>query len=470
MVDSYGPDDRWRVDSLVTMLTIAGRECGPDVQDATAAYVGSAGQDVRAYAAHRLLKAVRDDDGGQVGLLNVGVWCVGEYGDLLLEPHSYVPREAGAGAGGDGPTDPADAGAPAPVAVTFMALDPDSVVSTVEAVVRRHTCPPGVKQRALTCFAKLRERFAGRAGEGTLDRLAKLVEEHGGSRCLELQLRSVEYAALINAARGVSVRLGDAGAGGDAGEEEDIFGVTAGGGPGAGPTTSPVGPEVARAAREALARMPAVDVKLMQKRREERSGTMTRLPSESADAPGDGGDGDIFGAPPGPASAAAPGGAGIGAGTGGETSLLDDIFSAPAVRNGGVTGPAKPAPAPAAEASQPSDVDLLSDIFSAPPVVAPAPAAPVGAGAMGAGPLDIFAPQPPALRVVLPEIEAHGVHGVLVLHAVVDRELVDVRVRSQVLQLRLIRVAQDRLEEPRLVGEVHLVLLGDDDLADVLVQ
>lgn len=369
VVDSYGPDDRWRVDSLVTMLTIAGRECGTDVQSATAAYVGSSGPDVRAYASHRLLKAVRDDDGGQVGLLNVGVWCVGEYGDLLLEPYSYVPA----------PVASDDDAVPDPVTVSFMALDPASVVSTVERVVRRHTCPEGVKQRALTCFVKLRERFAGRADEATLDRLTKLVEEHGGSHCLELQLRSVEYGALINATKGVSVRL--PAADGAGGEEEDIFGVTSGGG-GAGGTT-PVGPEVVKAAREALARMPTVDVKLMQKRREERSGMMTRIPS---DAGGDGED-DIFGVSSEPAAAAPSSG-------GGEASLLDDIFSAPpaAVQNGG--GPAAKPAAPAS--SQPSDVDLLSDIFSAPPV-APQPAAPIGGGlGMGASPLDIFAPQPAA--------------------------------------------------------------------------
>ena len=144
-----------------------------------------------------------------------------------------------------------------------------------------------------------------------------------------------------------------------------------------------MGPEVVKAAKEALARMPTVDVKLMQKRREERSGKMTRISSE---AEGDGED-DIFGVSSEPAAAAPSSG-------GGEASLLDDIFSAPpaAVQNGG--GPTAKPVAPAAAASQPSDVDLLSDIFSAPPV-APQPAAPIGGGlGVAANPLDIFAPQP----------------------------------------------------------------------------
>ncbi|EJK75008.1 hypothetical protein THAOC_03279, partial [Thalassiosira oceanica] len=353
VVDSYGPDDRWRVDSLVTMLTIAGRECGTDVQSATAAYVGSSGPDVRAYASHRLLKAVRDDDGGQVGLLNVGVWCVGEYGDLLLEPYSYVPAPVAS----DG-----DDAVPDPVTVSFMALDPASVVSTVERVVRRHTCPEGVKQRALTCFVKLRERFAGRADEATLDRLTKLVEEHGGSHCLELQLRSVEYGALINATKGVSVRL--PAADGAGGEEEDIFGVTSGGG-GAGGTT-PVGPEVVKAAREALARMPTVDVKLMQKRREERSGMMTRIPSDAGGGRGGRHLRRVVGA--------RGGGAVVGRGRGEPPRRhLLGAAGRRAERGGPAAKPAAPA------SSQPSDVDLLSDIFSAPPV-APQPPRRSGAG------------------------------------------------------------------------------------------
>lgn len=347
VVDKYSPEDRWRVDTLITMLTIAGRECNQNVQSSTAVYISSCSEDLRAYSTHRLLKAVRDDDGSQRGLLNVGIWCIGEYGDLLLRDYSYDP--------------PASSGVPAgetsaaPTTVSFMALEPSAVVDIVESVITRHTCKVDAKQRALTCFAKLRERFADAADDATLERLRKLIGRHEGSHSLELQLRSCEYGALMNAIKGVSIKRATA-----QGGEEDIFGGGGGGG-----SSESVSETVRSAAKEALARMPVVDVKLMMRKREERSGAMTMGGGDMMD-PFDGGNGAATGVVA-PRSSSG----------GGEPNLLDldDIFG-----GGGGGAPASVALAPAAKqngssvaaaAATPSDVDLLSDIFSMPPAAAP---------------------------------------------------------------------------------------------------
>lgn len=334
VVDKYSPSDRWRVDTLITMLTIAGRECAPDVQSSTAVYISRSEEDLRAYSTHKLLKALRDDDGSQRGLLNVGIWCIGEYGDLLLSDYSYNPPVVEEG--GEGP-------------VSFMASEPAEVVGIVEQIMTRRSCPAEVKQRALTCFAKLRERYASVADASVLDKLEALVKKHEGSHSLELQLRSCEYGALLNAIKGVVVKREAPVV------EDDIFGVSGGGG-----GTESVSDTVRAAAKEALARMPVVDIKLVQKKREERSGAIIE---GGAMDPLDGGH-------------SAP------VASGGGDSLLDlaDIFG------GGSPAPASPsqngnssfaAPAPAAAQS---DVDLLSDIFSAPAAPVPAPMAPMSGG------------------------------------------------------------------------------------------
>jgi AP-1 complex subunit gamma-1 len=346
VVDRYSPEDRWRVDTLITMLTIAGRECNSNVQSSTAVYISRSSEDLRAYSTHRLLKAVRDDDGSQRGLLNVGIWCIGEYGDLLLKNYSYDPPVSSSAPAGTDPT-----------TVSFMALEPSAVVDIVDSVTTRHTCKVEAKQRALTCFAKLRERFADAADDATLERLQKLVGKHEGSQSLELQLRSCEYGALMNAIKGVSVKRVPVQQG-----EEDLFGGGGGGG------SESVSETVRSAAKEALARMPVVDVKLMQRKREERSGAMTMSGGDMMD-PFDGGNGASNGVVALRTSS-----------DGGQPNLLDldDIFG------GGGSG-ATASVAPAHEAKQngsstvtaPSDVDLLSDIFSMPP--APALSAPASA-------------------------------------------------------------------------------------------
>ena len=370
VVDKFSPEDRWRVDTLITMLTIAGRECASNVQSSTVVYISRSAEDLRAYSTHKLLKAIRDDDGSQRGLLNVGIWCIGEYGDLLLKPYSYNPPSS-SGNIEEALTPPAET----PVTVSFMALEPGAVVDIVDEVMNRHSCPLEVKQRGLTCFTKLRERFANVADGATLEKLQTLVKKHEGSHSLEMQLRACEYGALINAIKGVSVKLpstSDNGSG-----EEDIFGTGGGGGGG----TENVSETVITAAKEALARMPVVDVKLMQRKREERSGSM--MEGDMMDPFDAGGDNGAAAAPAAPASSASGGG--------GDLLDLADIFgggpapAAPAtVKQNGSSAVAAPAPS--------SDVDLLSDIFSAPPVAATPVAAPLGGGGF-----DVFGSQPVAV-------------------------------------------------------------------------
>jgi len=323
VVDRFSPEDRWRVDTLITMLTIAGRETTRDVQSATIVYISRSAEDLQAYATHKLLKALRDDDGSQRGLLNVGIWCIGEFGDLVLQPYSYNPPSSNGAL-----SEVSDvANGTSPVTISFMGLQPEAVVLTVEDVMNRHSCPMEVKERCLTCFAKLSDRFTTTGDAATLQRLQELLQKSKTSHSLEMQLRSCEYDALLNAVKGiVPPKSGD----------DDLFGVTDGG----------VNPAVISAAKEALARMPVVDLKVLNKKK----------------ANTDFYDMDDSSSPTKMAPAAKKGG--------GDLLDLEDIFAAPAAAPDAVQQNGAAGAAPAAK----TDVDLLSDIFSA----APVPAAPAG--------------------------------------------------------------------------------------------
>ena len=367
VVERFSPNDRWRVDSLITMLTIAGRDSTRDVQSACAVYISRASEDIHAYATHKLLKAIRDDDGTQRGLLSVGIWSVGEYGDLLLAPYSYTaPPEVG--------QDGMDT-IQSPVTITFMELSPIMVVNTVEEVINRVSCPLDVKQRALTCFAKLSERYADKGDHEALQKLQTLIKKHESSHSLELQLRSCEYDALINAAKGIAPA--------PRASPDDIFGVEGGSGGGS------VGAGVVQAAKEALARMPMVDLKVLQKKQatSESFGadgeSVSRAP---AAAPAKSGGGDLldFDMLGGGDSGAQPqqnGGGGLfdskpsGGGEKSDMDLLSEIFSAqpaPAPAAGATAGGYDPFSAPApAQASAPAPVNPM-DLFGSSPVPAPA--------------------------------------------------------------------------------------------------
>lgn len=396
VVERFSPDDRWRVDTLITMLTIAGREASREVQNASVVYISRSSEDVHAYASHKLLKAIRDDDGSQRGLLVVGIWCIGEYGDLLLDPYTYTPAPS-AGEVSNG----------APVSITFMALDPSSVVSVIESVSNRHSCPETVKQRALTCFAKLSGRFADKGDAVALETLQKLVKKNQGSHSLEMQLRSCEYDALLNAAKGIKTAS-------KAPAADDLFGVADTGG-------GAVSDSVIAAAKEALSRMPVVDAKVLQKRREDAfaaslgSSAASKAPAASAPTPAPGGDLlDIFATDPTPAPAqnGAPTAA---AAEKSDLDLLSDIFAAaatttpmPAASSGGYD------PFGGVPAALPTPVQSNPlDIFGAPPPSATPSSASIGSNQLpvGSNSLDIFGAPPPSQQHSMPGTAAPMMGG-----------------------------------------------------------
>lgn len=383
VVDRFSPDDRWRVDTLITMLTIAGREASREVQNASVIYISRSSEDVHAYACHKLLKAIRDDDGTQLGLLVVGVWCIGEYGDLLLSPYTYTPAPS-AGEMSNG----------APVSITFMELDPSSVVGVVESVTNRHSCPEMVKQRALTCFAKLSDRFTDKGDAVALEKLQKLIKRHQGSHSLEMQLRSCEYDALLNAAKGIKTAP-------KAPAEDDLFGVADTGG-------TAVSESVISAAKEALSRMPVVDLKVLQKHKEDvfaaGLGSASVPKAAAVPAPAPGGDLlDIFASDPVPVPAqnGAPAPA---AAEKSDLDLLSDIFAASAVTSAPVVAPSGGGYDPFGGMPQAQPTPAQSnplDIFGAPP-----PAVAQSSASVGGNPLDIFGAPPPTQQQSMPGMAA----------------------------------------------------------------
>lgn len=236
-----------------------------------------------------------------------------------------------------------------PITISFMGLEPSSVVQTVEDVTKKHFCTEIVNQAALTCFAKLSERYASVADADSINKIQQLIGKHKSSASLELQLRACEYGALLRAVKGdVNV------------ESDDIFG---------GPVDVS---KVKEAAKEALARMPIVDLSIFMRKQNmdggyshsgERNGHENGFVNEDK-------------------SSTAP------ASNSTEPNLLDldDIF-------GGTPDPPKAAPSSNnqvnnVEPTTPSnDVDLLADIFSAPP-------APVATPASNPSTMDIFGSQP----------------------------------------------------------------------------
>ncbi|CAN0381121.1 unnamed protein product, partial [Discosporangium mesarthrocarpum] len=91
VVEDHCPSPRWRVDTLITMLSVAGGHCDPSVPAAAVSYTTQTAS-LHAYAAHKTLRLMQEDL-SQGGLTTAGVWFAGEYGDLLLRPCPPPPPD-----------------------------------------------------------------------------------------------------------------------------------------------------------------------------------------------------------------------------------------------------------------------------------------------------------------------------------------------------------------------------------------
>lgn len=340
VVQTYSSSDIWRIDTLITMLTIAGRECSPDVVHVSIAYISRSNDDLRAYATHKLFTAIRDDDGSQKGLLIAGVWCIGEYADLLLKDYTYTPNVKSTGTEGD--IIPAQQ-----QPVTFEALEPSAIVDIVERVTKRPAASiqdNSLNQVVLTCYAKLTERIASKESSPALfERLTHLLQKHSTSHSLELQIRACEYSALLQPSSAGAV---------------DPFGVKENIGSAANFTAT---------AKEALARMPVVDMDLIiRKQRLAARNALGELESIDGGAPSHSKQQKITNANYNkPAASSA------------SNDLLDlmDIFSGtnpPEPKSSQQNG-AKQVEKSETASSSKSDVDLLADIFSVPSTISSAP-------------------------------------------------------------------------------------------------
>lgn len=298
IVERFSPTKKWRIDTLITMLSVAGAVLDDSVSRTSILFIAQA-EGFHAYAAHRLYQSLCEDT-DQIGILQTGIWCVGEYGDLLTQTCPSYQGDIGPTGGYPGAAE-------------------STIIELIVKCSRLHNSDVSIKSLCLNALVKLSVRYSGQSKQ----QIAQFLEPFGSSMSVELQQRAIEYSKLL--------------------QMDQLRGM-------------------------ALGKMPVLDEESLRKKRMveevQASGTIEdHVPMPSTD--NNGGQAnlldldDIFGGGGGGNTNSNTGGASLGAPSGG------GLLGSPATN----TAPAT------------SNVDLLSDIFSAP---APAPvSAPVTSSNMG---------------------------------------------------------------------------------------
>ncbi|XP_010636044.1 AP-1 complex subunit gamma-like 2 isoform X2 [Fukomys damarensis] len=161
--ERFAPTRRWHIDTILHVLTTAGTYVRDDAVANLTQLIGSA-QELHAYSVRRLYQALVEDI-SQQPLVQVAAWCIGEYGDFLLENCEE--------------TEP-------------LQVEEEEVLALLEKVLQSPMSLPATRGYALTALMKLSTRLPG-----DTNRIRQVVSIYGSCLDVELQQRAVEYNVLF---------------------------------------------------------------------------------------------------------------------------------------------------------------------------------------------------------------------------------------------------------------------------------
>ncbi|KAK4485779.1 hypothetical protein RD792_008426, partial [Penstemon davidsonii] len=166
IVEKFSPEKIWYIDQMLKVLSEAGNYVKDEVWHALIVVITNA-SNLHGYTVRSLYKAVQTA-GEQETLVRVAVWCIGEYGEMLV--------------GSAGVLDIED-----PITVTEA-----DAVDVVEAAIKRHPLDLTTRAMCLIALLKLSSRFPSCS-----KRINDIVLHHKGSLVLELQQRAIEFSSII---------------------------------------------------------------------------------------------------------------------------------------------------------------------------------------------------------------------------------------------------------------------------------
>jgi AP-1 complex subunit gamma-1 len=173
VADRFAMSKRWHIDSIVAVLETAGNLTNEAVASDLVVLI-SQSKSLHSYSVHKLFTSVAgtEDKDAQLALIHVALWCIGEYGELLVTAAGAETASAGA-------------------EETYPVVSEEAVLALIERLSVGIVATVRTKEYILTACAKLCSRFTS-----TQTRLAALIAKYSSSVHLELQQRAVEYGVL----------------------------------------------------------------------------------------------------------------------------------------------------------------------------------------------------------------------------------------------------------------------------------
>ncbi|KAL8196542.1 hypothetical protein R6Q57_024837 [Mikania cordata] len=166
IVEKLSPDKIWYIDQMLKVLSEAGNHVKDEVWHALIVVITNA-SNLHGYTVRALYKAIQKST-DQETLVRVAVWCIGEYGDMLVNSIGMLNLED-------------------PITVTE-----NDAVDVVENAIKHHMSDLTTRAMCLVALLKLSSRFPSCS-----QRIKDIVAQSKGSLLLELQQRSIEIDSII---------------------------------------------------------------------------------------------------------------------------------------------------------------------------------------------------------------------------------------------------------------------------------
>ncbi|XP_020979092.1 AP-1 complex subunit gamma-2 isoform X1 [Arachis ipaensis] len=167
IVSKFSPEKIWYIDQMLKVLSEAGNYVKDEVWHALIVVITNA-TELHGYTVRALYRAFQTS-AEQESLVRVTVWCIGEYGDLLVNNVGMLDIE-----------DP------------ITQVTESDAVDVLEIAIKRHESDLTTKAMALVALLKLSSRFPSCS-----ERIKEIIVQFKGNLMLELQQRAIEFNSIL---------------------------------------------------------------------------------------------------------------------------------------------------------------------------------------------------------------------------------------------------------------------------------
>ncbi|BBN00790.1 AP-1 complex subunit gamma-1 [Marchantia polymorpha subsp. ruderalis] len=176
LVQKFAPNKQWYIDQMILVMAEPGNHVREEVLRTLIVVISNA-PELHGYTVRSLFRTMQHWN-GQESLAQVTVWCIGEYGEMLVNHLNELEGEE-------------------PLTVTES-----DAVDVIETVMKDVRSSSNTQAFALTALLKLSSRFPSNT-----QRIKDMIKPHKGSLILELQQRSIEFGAILNRHENIKATL-----------------------------------------------------------------------------------------------------------------------------------------------------------------------------------------------------------------------------------------------------------------------